>query len=175
MQPLPGEVLDQRGSLGVGEHPLYLLGERRPQLVLLSQAKQFLVGDAAPEEERQPGREFKIADGMHGSGCAALRVALDAEQEIGRDQDRSQGHFDPGFKTAAVFPADGEQLHQRCDVGGLNGPSIGAVCQWREDLPGTEFFWLSGTWAADEYPPPALGVAGAGGIEGAANQHVLKR
>jgi hypothetical protein len=55
IEPLAGEVLDERVGALVSDHPLHLLRERLriAQPALRRHLTQFLVRDAAPQEERQ--------------------------------------------------------------------------------------------------------------------------
>jgi len=64
IEPLSAEVVDKRPGAGVGEHPrdLRLQHPLATQLVPLGQTEQRIVGQAAPQEERQPGGELRIAD-----------------------------------------------------------------------------------------------------------------
>ena len=55
VEPLPGEILDQCVGPRIGEHPLHL-GLEDPgslELPAARQIEQLIVGNAAPEEERQ--------------------------------------------------------------------------------------------------------------------------
>ena len=52
LQPLAGEVGDQRTGLGIRQHPADLRIERGLQPATFGAGQQRLVGNAAPEEER---------------------------------------------------------------------------------------------------------------------------
>ena len=62
LQPLPGEVSDQRLGAAIGQHAAHLpLQHRRlPQLALRGHVHQLVVGDAAPQEEREARGELEI-------------------------------------------------------------------------------------------------------------------
>ncbi len=69
------------------------------QLAGFGQAQQFVVGNAAPQEKRQPRSQFEIANPIGLARFDALRIALHAEQELRADQHRRQRHLDAGFKA----------------------------------------------------------------------------
>ena len=56
VQPLRGEVADHRARPGIGQHPPDLPFEHRRLVELPGRGdlEQFIVRDAAPQEERQP-------------------------------------------------------------------------------------------------------------------------
>ena len=56
----------------------------------IASVEQFVVRNAAPEEERQPRRELEIADAIGGVRRDAGRVLFDAEQELRAHQDGAQ-------------------------------------------------------------------------------------
>ena len=62
VEPLRREVADERGRPVVGEHPLRLSPQDRGgfQLAAASRRQQLVVGDAAPQEERQPRRDLEV-------------------------------------------------------------------------------------------------------------------
>ena len=90
-QPLPAEVPGQRRRPRVGEHAAHLRGEHAglAEGAGLGRLEQLVVGDAAPEEERQPRRQLEVADGV----------------DAARDR-RSPGRARRGTGTAAT-PAAG--------------------------------------------------------------------
>ncbi len=55
LQPLTGEVVDQRRRLGIGEHPLHLLVQHggTAERALRRHLQQRVVRNAAPQEEGQ--------------------------------------------------------------------------------------------------------------------------
>ncbi len=102
VQPLPGEIDHQPVRLRVRQHPPHLLLQHRRfvQFVLGRYVDQLVVGNAAPQEERQARRQLQIADAItfcpdarfsgsaslrntnSGSANIALQRALDAGIEI---------------------------------------------------------------------------------------------
>src|SRR5262245_60807603 len=62
-EPLSREVIDERLSSSIREHPPYLPFQRCTiaQRAFRRDGEQFFVRDAAPEKERQPGCEIEIA------------------------------------------------------------------------------------------------------------------
>ena len=78
-QPLAREVVDERARPRIGEHAAHLLLEhRRPaQPALCGCIEQLIVGDRAPEEERQPRGELEVVtsspQGRPVIGPAAVR------------------------------------------------------------------------------------------------------
>jgi hypothetical protein len=88
-QPLSGEVLDQGVGLRIRDHPAHLLLEhgRILQPAGDREIQQFVVGDAAPEEEREPRRQREIADRIDGARGRPGRSVFGAEQERWRHQD----------------------------------------------------------------------------------------
>ena len=69
IEPLAREVGDERFGLGTREHPLHLpLQRRRPaERARRRQVQQFIVGDAAPQEEREPRGQFDVAHAVRRS------------------------------------------------------------------------------------------------------------
>ena len=64
VEPLLGEVVDQRLRPLVGQHPPHLLLEHplASELAAHSHVEQLFVGNTAPEEKREPRRELDVAD-----------------------------------------------------------------------------------------------------------------
>ena len=77
-KPLSGEVLRKRSRSLVGEHSLHLTAKYAglAQSTLLGDSQQFIVGNAAPQEKRQPGSQFKIADPVSLAGHRFPRLGL---------------------------------------------------------------------------------------------------
>src|SRR5262249_27416002 len=83
MQPLNGEVGRQIARPVVREQTSHLLfvNVGLSQLLSLSQVQQLVVGNAAPQKERQTRREVEVADRVGGFRGKILRIVLHAEQE----------------------------------------------------------------------------------------------
>jgi hypothetical protein len=77
-EPLRREVVRQTSGTSVGEHasnrgvPHLFIG----QLCSASQIQKIIVGDAAPQEERQPGRQLKWGDGVNASWARVRSIKL---------------------------------------------------------------------------------------------------
>ena len=101
--------------------------------------EQLVVGHAAPEKERQARRQLEIAEPIGVSGRAAFRVALDAEQEVDRHQQATEGGFDSGFepRIAAVLAARSMvEVEEGLDFLIRRRPPVGAAGQGANDLRG---------------------------------------
>ena len=133
VQPLGREVGDQRRRPPVGEHAPHLGLEHRgvAQLAAGRGLDQLVVGQAAPEEERQPRRQLEVAHPVR--PVRPRGVALDPQQELGAHQQPAQGHLD-ALVEAAVGPALVEEAEQQVDVVAGGGPPVGAAGQGRQDL-----------------------------------------
>ena len=62
----PAKLVGERLRARIGQHPprLALQHGRIAQLALRRQVEQLVVGDAAPEEERQTRRQLDVADAI---------------------------------------------------------------------------------------------------------------
>ena len=101
LQPLAAEVFGERVRARILQHPPHLhrqhLGvAQRPGV---SRPPQLRVGRAGPQEVGEPGRQFvrrNLERRDRGRRRAARRaIALDAEEEVGRDENRLQPHRQP--------------------------------------------------------------------------------
>ena len=145
MQPLAGEVLDERGAACVRQHPPHLGAQHRrlAQAALGGQRQQFLVGNRAPQEERQPRRQFEIADGPRLSGREAGGVVLDAEDERRAREQAAQRQLDAGVERS-LLPAFLEEGEQPRAVRRRHRTPIGAPRQRGKDLRGALRFRRGG-------------------------------
>ena len=88
LQPLAGEVADEGVRPGVGEHArdlaVELVGVGEP--AGLGRREERLVGDVAPQEQRQSSRQLQVGQPVRGPRGRVDRIALDAEQELGGHQ-----------------------------------------------------------------------------------------
>ena len=165
-EPLRGEIVDQRVRAGIGQHPADLAVEygRVAQPARRCRVQQLLVGNAAPQEERQPRGELQIGDPVGRLGSDTGRVLLDAEKEIRADQNPLQRQLDAGLESTAVPPRlvePDQRLHIRLG----DGAAEGAPGDSGDDPPCTmqlPFRRLAGGRAAGEDAPPAGRIAGAG-------------
>ena len=102
--------------------------------------QQFVVGDAAPEEERQPRRQIhdRSADRPIPAGAAG-GFALDAEQKAGRCQHALDASLDSGIETWPC--ATRRDRNREClNIGLGEGPAVGARGERRQNLPRTRLF-----------------------------------
>ena len=92
----------KRVGAPVGQHAPHLLRQhgRVLQLPARRDVEQLVVGNAPPQEERQPRGQLEIADPVGGAGRGAGRLALDAEQELRRRQQRLERPLDAGVEVA---------------------------------------------------------------------------
>ena len=138
IQPLPGEVGDERLRTGIGQQTPDLPLEHRRILQFPGdgQAEQLVVRDAAPEEERQPGRQLHVADPIGGIRRNALRIALDAEQEFRARKNGPERHLDAGVESS-IGPSFGASLpvevEGNLDVRAADRPPVRAAGQCRDD------------------------------------------
>ena len=70
------------------------------EAALRGEAQQFLVRDAAPEEERQPRRQLEVADAVDRAGAQARRLLLEAVDELRIDEDARERVLDAGLEAA---------------------------------------------------------------------------
>ena len=82
-------MLDQGVGFGIGEHPAHLLLQDRGQmqLVLAGNFDEFVVRDAAPDQERQAGGQFQVGNAIGLAGRYVRRLPLCANQEWRAGQD----------------------------------------------------------------------------------------
>ena len=156
VQPLRGEVVDERvGGARIGQHPPHLLLEHRRlgQLAALGQVEQALVGNAAPQEERQPRgdleslRRYAEADAVRpadrderaaGSpdrpACARARTGCrrrSCRRRAGRRRRTSSSVSHVGGRHR---PAIGEPRDPRQDPGRRSARSSAAACGWQTKI-----------------------------------------
>ncbi len=166
IQPLTGEILGQGLGARIVQHARDLLLEHSgpAELLLLSHAQQFLVGNAAPQEEGQARRQFEIADAMHRAGRVG-GIDFVHEQEAGRNQNPFQRGFDAMLEVR-VLAARRIQLHQRCDIRRVHRPAISLARQRGEDLGGAGGFLRFRRRTADENLAAAGRIARADHVVG---------
>ena len=106
IEPLRREVLgDRRAGARVGQHPSHLLFQnvRIVEASLHGQLQQRLVGQAAPEKERQARRKLQIAQPIRFPvRITAVGIAVDPQQEFGVDEDSLNGELNARFKAASL-------------------------------------------------------------------------
>ena len=106
---------------------------RFAQLIALRQREQGVVGDAVPEEERQPRGEIEIVDAIAHAG-RGRRLALDAEQKVEADEHPLDGRLHAGLE-AACFRRSVEEAEQRLHLLGCGWPTVGTAREPRQNSP----------------------------------------
>ena len=136
IQPLLGEIRDQRFGSGVGQHAPHLLVEhaRRAELTATRQVEQLVVRDAGPEKERQARGELEIGDPVDLSVGHTGRVSFDAEQKLRAHQHAFDGALDTALEATLDTPPLVERQEPLEVLFGHRAP-IGATCHRRQDLP----------------------------------------
>jgi len=113
IQPLSGEIFDQRLGPGIGQHTPYLLFQhlRVVELAAFRQCQQLLVRDAAPQEKRQACGQFQVAEAIGGTRRYAIRIDFNSEQELRANQNSFHRAADSGFKSPRrqAGPVEAEQ------------------------------------------------------------------
>ena len=165
MQPLSGEVGHQVGRARVGQHPPHLRVEdvRRAQFAAFGQPQQFIVRNAAPQEERQARRQLQVTEPVGGARLHALRILLDPEQEFRTHQHRGQPQFDAGVE-APLLARRAVQPERPFQVGVGDRTAIGPPHHVGEDLTRAGGFLLHGRRLTTEDTGAARGVTGAGRV-----------
>ena len=134
------------------------------QLALARQRQQFLVRDAAPEEERQARRQLEIAEAMRAARRDVRGIALDAKHESRAREDGLQGCLDARLERP-LAPALIVETDERLQVGVGHRPPIRAAGQGAENLLGARQVGGRVGRTARKNPPAARRVAGTGGVE----------
>src|SRR5262249_46258443 len=114
---LPGEVVAKRLGARISEQPPHLAFEDLglAQLPLDSDVQEPVVGNAAPKEERQPGGELHVTDGVGRARRNGGGIALDPEEERGADEKSLQTDLNAPLEAplgASVLV----ERHQRFEV-----------------------------------------------------------
>ena len=102
---------------------------------LLADVQQFVVRDAAPQEERQPRRQLEVADAVGAPGGTLCGSSSKRNRNAGSTRMRASACWMPDFEVAARRgPADrtssASRLRRRC-----SGAAKGAARERRDDLP----------------------------------------
>ena len=166
VQPLVAEVGHQRFRFLIRQHAARLLFEHRGivQLALHGQVQKLIVGDAAPQEERQARGQFQIADAIGRAGGHARRLAFEAEDKARIDQDARQRLLDAGVEVAGL-PARLIEAQQRVQIRiATAAGDRRAARAWRESSWRRPLLRLPRR-VAHENAAAAGRVSGTGGIQ----------
>ena len=155
----PAKLLDQRLRTRVGEHPLHLLLEhgRLVQRLLLRHVQELVIRDAAPQEERQARRQLEIGDAIRRIRRRALRLTLEAEQELRAHEDAANRQLEARLEAALRPRRRGIEPSGDLRSSSVDRPSIGAPRERRDDLLGARRFVRGGRRPADEQARRRLG------------------
>ena len=134
VQPLLGELLDERPGPAVLDHPANLRGQLGPlvQLPLVRQPQERLVGHRAPEEVREPGRQFMIGQLLLRTARAARRKA----EEPWRTQDDAECFSQAHFQGIGVFACDRPVIDEPFQLGRGQRATIGPRGESAQDFAG---------------------------------------
>src|SRR6185503_15928185 len=119
------------------QHAADLLFQHRRvfEFSLGCQGEQLLVGNGAPQEERQARGQFQVADAIGGIGRDVGRVVLDTKDEFWTGDDAADAHLDSllesAFITASLVERQ-EALH----VFVIHGAAVGAAREVRKNSAG---------------------------------------
>ena len=107
-EPLLGEVADECIGLGVGEHPPNLMVENRgvAEVPADGMVQQFVVGDAAPEKQREACRELVRSHALLGRHVA---LGLDDVEKPGRREYTGDDALHALLERRAPFELTGEE------------------------------------------------------------------
>ena len=135
VEPLAAEVPGQGRRPRIGQHALHLGLEhpRLPERAAGRDVEQLVVRDRAPQEERQPRGELQVADRVDAVRREIRRIALDAEQELRRDEQARQRFLNPPLEAALVVPGTVEP-EQRVHVRIGDRPAIGPPGEGSQDF-----------------------------------------
>ena len=165
VQPLAGEVVDQRLRARVGQHPLHLPLQhvRVAQLPRDGQIQQLVVRDAAPEEEREARGQLQVGYGVGRTGLDRGRLVLEPEQEARADQDAAHGQLDTCLEAAPCRPV-AVQAERDPEVGVGHRAPPGAPRQRRDHGARAGLLLGRGSRRADEQPAAAGRVSYGDGV-----------
>ena len=139
-QPLSSEPRRQRLRSRIVEEPLHLSieGGGRAQRALSCDAQQFIVRSRAPDEIRQARCEIEIADAVGRTRRAALRLALEAEQEFRTHENAAERKLETGveLRGAALLRAVAKPGQRNLQILVADRPAVGAARKRRDDFPG---------------------------------------
>ncbi len=166
VQPLAGERCRQRFGLRIGKHSTNFAFEdcRSMEVAFSCRLEKLVVRNSAPQEERQTGRQFQIADRVDTSRRRARGLGLDMKRELWTGQYPLKRPLDASFKTSR-FACGLIELHQPLDVDIRHIPAIGPLRQRRNDFSGARFLVRSSCGTAGKNLATAGRVAGTGRIE----------
>ena len=156
----PAKFSDQRERFRIAQHPRHLRVQHRraaAECPLAGGAQQFRVRHAAPQEIREPRRQFVIAHRNRRLSRRRRLVALDAIEEIRRYQHRLQRRGDSFLERIALLARQRHisevLLALRLAVGRT---AERAPDETRQNRPRASIGVLSRSVPADEDPAQAL-------------------
>src|SRR4051812_41063019 len=128
VEPLAGEIGDQgiRARIVKKAPDLLIEHGRVLQFALFREVQKLIVGDGAPKEEREPRGQVQIANAVDSAGSGARGILFDAEEEIGRDEQRAESLLDSEIKIA-LFAAAAVEGEQGAKIGVGDRAAEGAV------------------------------------------------
>src|SRR5262249_1293694 len=109
------------------------------QLLPRREIQQLIVGNAAPQEEREPRCELEIGHAIRRSGRCTFGIALDAE----REERTRENAFEPALHSAierTLLPPLLVHLENRLELRLRDWLPIGAAREVRQDLGRTRPF-----------------------------------
>ena len=181
VKPLRGEVGHEIRGARVGEHPPNLRGEAGGggEIPAFGGGEQRLVGEAAPEKEREPGGECEAVDRVGGAGRQVRGLGFHPEEEAGVHQQGGERGLDPGLEAALAGAGLAEELQRAAEIVVRDGLAVGRAGEPGEDRAGPGLGGGGGGLRAiaggAEDPAAAGGVAAGPGIEGAGDRDLEHR
>src|SRR5262249_17769192 len=156
-EPLAGEVVEQGARLRVAEHALHLRAEqlRLVERAFSRGAHQFVIRHAAPEEIRKTRGQFVAADPVRLR--TGVCVLLDAEQEVGRNEDGLQSYGDASLERCAPLASAVRNRNVAIEFLRSGGPAKCPCRQVGENLTRARSIMLPVLMSADENLTQALG------------------
>ena len=176
VKPLPGESFSKGGRSRIRQHSARLV-RKHPgivQFVLLRQLQQFIVGNAAPQEEGQPRSQFQIADGVDAARRCTGWLLLETEDEPRVDQNARQRRFDSVLEAAGVLAllVKAEQVSRdRRHLPGAGKLACASDVKIRFGACG----FVVGTRMANENLPAARRISRSGGIRRSCDRDACNR
>src|SRR5207247_5346097 len=160
-EPLPGEVVHERAGAVVGEEPAHLLLQhlRMPQLASDRDVEQFVVRNAAPDEEGQARGQLDVAEPIRDGGRGLWRILFDSEQEVDRDQNPSKRRLDAALE-AALSPSRVIEREKRLNLVVAQRPAVCTASEPLENARRAGLLFGRPLRRAHENPAPAWRVAG---------------